>query len=29
LITFFPLFWIGFFIKEETRICPVCNFKYQ
>jgi RNA polymerase subunit RPABC4/transcription elongation factor Spt4 len=29
LITFFPLFWIGFFIKEETRICPVCNFKFQ
>src|SRR5215203_1040515 len=28
LITFFPLFWVGFYIKEETRICPVCNFKY-
>lgn len=28
LITFFPLFWIGFLIKEEVRICPVCNFKY-
>ncbi|HEY8561411.1 MAG TPA: LITAF-like zinc ribbon domain-containing protein [Pyrinomonadaceae bacterium] len=29
LITFFPLFWIGFFIKEEVRTCPVCNFKYR
>lgn len=28
LLTFFPLFWIGFLIKEEVRICPVCNFKY-
>lgn len=27
LITFFPLFWIGFFIKEEIMICPVCNNK--
>lgn len=27
LITFFPLFWIGFLIKEETRVCPVCNMK--
>lgn len=29
LITFFPLFWIGFLIKEDVRICPVCNFKYS
>ncbi len=28
LITFFPLFWIGFLIKEEVRVCQVCNFKY-
>ncbi len=25
LVFFFPLFWIGFLIKEETRICPSCN----
>ena len=29
LVTFFPLFWVGFLIKEEVRTCPVCNFKYQ
>jgi RNA polymerase subunit RPABC4/transcription elongation factor Spt4 len=29
LITFFPLFWVGFLIKEDVRICPVCNFKYH
>jgi hypothetical protein len=29
LVTIFPLFWIGFLIKEEVRICPVCNFKYR
>lgn len=27
LVTFFPLFWIGFLIKDEVRICPVCNLK--
>lgn len=27
LVTFFPLFWIGFLMKEETRVCPVCNLK--
>ncbi|MGI9054225.1 MAG: LITAF-like zinc ribbon domain-containing protein [Pyrinomonadaceae bacterium] len=25
LITFFPLFWIGFLIKEDVRVCQVCN----
>ncbi len=25
LVMFFPLFWIGFLIKEDVRICPVCN----
>ncbi len=25
LIVFFPLFWVGFLIKEEVKICPVCN----
>ena len=29
LVTFFPLFWVGFLIKEDVRTCPVCNFKYQ
>ncbi|MCX7640778.1 MAG: LITAF-like zinc ribbon domain-containing protein [Pyrinomonadaceae bacterium] len=24
LIAFFPLFWIGFLIKEEVRYCPYC-----
>jgi hypothetical protein len=28
LLFFFPLFWIGFFIKEDVKICPVCNYKY-
>jgi hypothetical protein len=27
LIMFFPLFWIGFLIKEDVKICPVCNLK--
>jgi hypothetical protein len=27
LITFFPLFWIGFLIKEDVRICPMCNLR--
>ena len=27
LILFFPLFWIGFLIKEDVKICPVCNFR--
>lgn len=27
LIFFFPLFWIGLLIKEETRVCPVCNLR--
>ena len=25
LVTFFPLFWIGFLIKEDVKICSVCN----
>ncbi len=25
LIAFFPLFWLGFLIKEEVSVCPVCN----
>lgn len=27
MVTLFPLFWIGFFLKEEVLVCPVCNFK--
>jgi RNA polymerase subunit RPABC4/transcription elongation factor Spt4 len=27
LVTFFPLFWIGLLIKEDVRICPICNLK--
>lgn len=27
LIIFFPLFWVGFLIKEDVKICPVCNSK--
>lgn len=27
LVTFFPLFWLGFFLKEEIRVCPVCNLR--
>jgi RNA polymerase subunit RPABC4/transcription elongation factor Spt4 len=27
LVMFFPLFWIGFLIKEDVRICPVCRLR--
>ena len=27
LVVFFPLFWIGLLIKEDVRVCPVCNFR--
>lgn len=27
LVFFFPLFWIGLLIKEEIRVCPVCNVR--
>lgn len=27
LVVFFPLFWVGFFLKEDVRVCPVCNLK--
>lgn len=29
LATIFPLFWIGLLIKDEVRVCPVCNLKYN
>lgn len=25
MVAFFPLFWIGLLIKEDARICTVCN----
>lgn len=25
LVFFFPLFWIGLLIKEDTHVCPACN----
>ncbi len=27
MVIFFPLFWIGLLIKEDVRMCSVCNFK--
>jgi hypothetical protein len=27
LVMFFPLFWIGFLMKEDVKICPVCTLK--
>ena len=27
LVFFFPLFWIGLLIKEDTRVCPICNLQ--
>lgn len=27
MVTFFPLFWIGLLIKENVRVCQVCNYK--
>ncbi|MFV0387206.1 MAG: LITAF-like zinc ribbon domain-containing protein [Pyrinomonadaceae bacterium] len=28
LIVFFPFFWVGFLIKEDKLVCPVCKFEY-
>lgn len=25
MVAFFPLFWIGLLIKEDVRVCSVCN----
>lgn len=27
LVMFFPLFWIGFLIKEDVKVCSVCNIR--
>jgi len=29
LVTFPPLFWIGFLIKENVMTCPVCKYRYS
>ena len=28
LVLFFPLFWIGLLIKEDVRVCQVCNARF-
>lgn len=28
LVTFFPLFWLGFFIKEDVAVCPMCGYRF-
>jgi hypothetical protein len=25
LVVFFPLFWVGLLIKEDIRVCSICN----
>ncbi len=27
LVFFFPLFWIGLLIKENVRVCSICNLR--
>ena len=27
LVFFFPLFWVGFLMKEDVLVCPVCDFR--
>ncbi len=27
LFVFFPLFWVGLLIKEDSRVCPMCMFE--
>ena len=27
LLFFFPLFWVGFLMKEEVIVCPVCDLR--
>ena len=29
LVTTFIFFWIGLLIKEDVKVCPVCNYKFQ
>lgn len=27
LLTFFPLFWVGFLIKEDMQVCQICGHR--
>ena len=29
LVVFFPLFWVGFLIKEDVHVCPSCNTRVK
>jgi hypothetical protein len=29
LVLFFPLFWVGFLIKEDVHVCPSCNTRLK
>jgi RNA polymerase subunit RPABC4/transcription elongation factor Spt4 len=29
LVVFFPLFWVGLLIKEDTQVCPSCNARLR
>lgn len=29
LVLFFPLFWVGFLIKEDVHVCPSCNMRVK
>lgn len=29
LVVFFPLFWVGFLIKEDVQMCPGCGARMQ
>ena len=29
LVTTFIFFWIGLLLKEDVKVCPVCNYKYN
>ena len=29
LVMFFPLFWVGFLIKEDVHVCPSCNTRVK
>ena len=29
LVVFFPLFWVGLLIKEDTHVCPSCKTRLK
>ena len=29
LVLFFPLFWVGFLIKEDVHVCPSCSTRVK